>query len=123
MPSFNIKDYMLLALVLIIIGLLWSRNSIQGDLQEMTIKRDKKASELFVSKTNEQSLENAIILYNEVVENDRIDADKKHQAYIKAMKPETVTKYIKIYTKDTDENASECENINSILDNVISIGM
>jgi len=123
MPSFNIKDYMLLALGLIIIGLLWSRNSLQDDLQEMTDKRDKKASELLVSLTNEQSLENAIILYNETVEKDRLDKDKKHQAYIKAMKPETVTKYIKIYTKDTDENASECENINSILDNVISIGL
>jgi len=123
MPSFNIKDYMLLALGLIIIGLLWSRNSLQDDLQEMTDKRDKKASELFVSKTNEQSLENAIILYNEVVEKDRIDTDKKHQEYIKAMKPETVTKYIKIYTKDIDENATDCENINSILDNVISIGL
>jgi len=123
MPIFNIKDYMILVLGLIIIGLLWSRNSLQNDLQEMTIKRDKKASELFISKTNEQSLENAIILYNEVVEKDRIDSDKNHQAYIKAMKPEAVTKYIKIYTKDTDENATDCENINSILDNVITIGM
>jgi hypothetical protein len=94
-----------------------------NNLKDMTSQRDMKVLEIAIAKTNISSLEDAIIKYNKVVEKNKIDVEKKHKTFLASIEPTVITRYITKYKKDINESSTECENINSIIDNIMLHGM
>ena len=118
MPSFDIKDYMLLTLGIIILGLLWSLNNVQNELEDMTDARDKAKLEVGVGLANNVALRSAINAQNKRIRalrvvhaNNLLELDKW-----KSKKP--IIKYKTIYeTVYKDRNITKemsCEDIKKL---------
>ena len=92
-------------------------------IETLETELNEKSTRLMASNLNEKTLTLEIEKINQRVEKERIDTRRRSRAYAKAMSKKAVSKYIANYTKDANESKTECDNLNSILDNVISIGL
>ena len=88
----------------------------KNEIKDLTINS-------LVDQINIGSLEDAIKKYNLIVEEEKIDTEKRNKEFLSSQKPKVVVKYINRYIPKRDGNVSECENISGILTNVRSIGI
>ena len=96
---------------------------LNSSITTLSAQLHESETRLMASTLNEATLENQIDSINLRVERERVETKRRSAAYAKAMSKKAVNDYIQNYIKDINNEKSECDNLNSILDNVISIGL
>lgn len=112
----KIWAYLSGALMIVVIVLAFTLHSYKKEIRELTM-------DSLVDQLNISSLEDAIIKYNLVVEEEKVDLKKRNKEFLESQKPKVVIEYINKYIPQGDSNATECEVIDDILTNVRFFGI
>ena len=114
MPSLNIKDYILMALLLIIFGLLYTNSSLKDDIKDLQLNIAKLNEKVGIYKANNKTLEASILKQNMKIQKIEIDKQEAIKKYLseKQRRVAEIEKLMKGIKSD------ECEDVKSILDSV-----
>ena len=120
MPSLNIKDYMLLALGLIIAGMWWSNSELETALDGMTMERDNALIKIGTHLANETTLKASISSQNVEIESLEIDRVKNVKELEEWKNKPPKVKYEVVY-KEFKGASNDCNDTKIFLDSISDI--
>ena len=120
MPSLNIKDYMLLALGLIIAGMWWSNSELETALDDMTTARDNALIKIGIHLANETTLKASISSQNKKIKTLEIDRAKNVKELEEWKNKPPKVKYQVVY-KEFKGASNDCNDTKNFLDSISDI--